>query len=693
MGGHRPRRADDVAPRLRQPRPALPAPLPGSGRRWRTGVGDGQRGHRPAVRPSERERRRGPVHARPSRLQLVRPRRDGPHRARRAGRARVRGAGGARDRRGRGRRARRSAPGRWRCASSSSRSCARASPRRCPATTAIAMACSTSTPTCPTSGWRSGAPTTTASWRPCSMAPIPAIGPSSIASWPAAGGRGCGCPRTAMRSAGRNRSPTCVARATCRCSSSPVSTPTTWPPRWTRSSPISRTASSPSISRPSSTARPGRRRTTPSRSSTGACPASTSRPTGTCTSRSCGRAAAGRPASGSTRRGDRRPTARTSSSSTGATPSTTPIAAAPGDWREGGIVRAGHDFNNPLVARAFDAHPGRLPATAGFLEVEPASVVLTVLKPGGDPQARMAGMELDPAHGIALRLYESSGRPDPGDDPEPVADRGRRPDEPARGGRPGDARASGTTIEVRLEPYEIVTLAATLEATAEPGGGAVDLAPRGEAAQPVFSDYWLHNKGAAPMGYQSVTVQIKPSFLGGEGPFDVPIVVASERTDEAAAGSVALIVPPGWVAEPAERIYRLAPGADLAFEASVRAAPGAAPGRYFLAARITDEAGQTPRGRGDRRLPAGRRWHGPQGRRRRALGRARLGGRAGAHDGRYRARAGHVRAWQERRTTGVARSRSSCWTARSRRHRAAAPRSACRSRTRPPARSAARPRS
>ena len=268
------------------------------------------------------------------------------------------------------------------------------------------------------------------------------------------------------------------------------------------------------------------------------------------------------------------------------------IAAAPGDWREGGIVRAGHDFNNPLVARAFDAHPGRLPATAGFLEVEPSSVVLTVLKPGGDPQARMAGMELDPAHGIALRLYESSGRPTQATIRSrwPIASVARtnllEEDAQALSG-------SGTTIEVRLEPYEIVTLAATLEATAEPSGGAVDLAPRGEAAQPVFSDYWLHNKGAAPMGYQSVTVQIKPSFLGGEGPFDVPIVVASERTDGAAAGSVALIVPPGWVAEPAERIYRLAPGADLAFEASVRAAPGAAPGRYFLAARITDEAGQS----------------------------------------------------------------------------------------------------
>ena len=87
------------------------------------------------------------------------------------------------------------------------------------------------------------------------------------------------------------------------------------------------------------------------------------------------------------------------------------ITAGVGDWRDGGTVRAGHDFNNPLVARVVDSHPGRLPATASFVEVEPASVVMTVLKPGGVPETRMGGMDLDPAGGIAIRLYESSGRP------------------------------------------------------------------------------------------------------------------------------------------------------------------------------------------------------------------------------------------------------------------------------------------
>jgi alpha-mannosidase len=268
------------------------------------------------------------------------------------------------------------------------------------------------------------------------------------------------------------------------------------------------------------------------------------------------------------------------------------IAAGVGDWRAGGTVRAGHDFNNPLVARVVDSHAGHLPATASFIEVEPASVVLTVLKPGGLPEARMAGMDLDPAGGIAMRLYESSGRPTRATIRTrwPILS-ATRTDLLEQNGEP--MSASGSSLEVRLEPYEIVTIAATIEAGADAESGAAGLAPRGELAQPVYADYWLHNKGAAPMGYQSVTVQIKPSFASGEGPFRVPVVVASERTDGPSAGSVELIVPPGWEATPSERIYSLAPGAHLAFDSSVRPPADAPPGRYFVAARIVDEGGQT----------------------------------------------------------------------------------------------------
>jgi hypothetical protein len=113
----------------------------------------------------------------------------------------------------------------------------------------------------------------------------------------------------------------------------------------------------------------------------------------------------------------------------------------------------------------------------------------------------------------------------------------------------------------------------------------VRAAPAIEPAQPVFADYWLHNKGGAPMGNQPVSVQIRPSRLAVSGPFVLPITVASERTDEAVEGSLVIVVPPGWHASPVERPYRLEPGDHIAMDVTV--SPGdAAPGRYFVAARL-----------------------------------------------------------------------------------------------------------
>jgi len=270
------------------------------------------------------------------------------------------------------------------------------------------------------------------------------------------------------------------------------------------------------------------------------------------------------------------------------------IVAGTGDWRTAGVVEAGHDYNNPLLARSFEAHPGEIAATTSLIQVEPASVVCTAVKPAGNPLARMAAPELDPAAGLVLRLYESSGRPT---DAEircawPLADlevTGATEESSRR------VRSDGGRAVVHLEPFEIVTVRAkpTVAArTAGSGAEGGELAPRGEAAQPVFSGYWLHNKGAAPMGYQPVTVQVRPWLLEGNGPFKLPIVVSSERTDGPLAGSVSVIVPSGWKASPAEQTYRLAPGALLEFESTVGPAAGAKTARYFVAARITDEAGQ-----------------------------------------------------------------------------------------------------
>ncbi|WP_165224257.1 alpha-mannosidase [Aquisphaera insulae] len=72
-----------------------------------------------------------------------------------------------------------------------------------------------------------------------------------------------------------------------------------------------------------------------------------------------------------------------------------------GDWRDAGLARAGLEFNHPLVARLIDSHAGDLPLSKGFLEVSSPSVIVSSIKPADDG-------------GIALRLYESTGRPAPG---------------------------------------------------------------------------------------------------------------------------------------------------------------------------------------------------------------------------------------------------------------------------------------
>jgi hypothetical protein len=216
---------------------------------------------------------------------------------------------------------------------------------------------------------------------------------------------------------------------------------------------------------------------------------------------------------------------------------------------------------------------------------------MTVLKPSGNALARQADGEIGPPDAIVMRLYESSGLradvtvrtlwPIAGAELTDLLEESSRPAEVRDG-----------VIRLALEPFEIVTIRARLEGAPPSTGPRVELGPRAEVAQPVFADYWLHNKGTAPLGYQPLSVQIRPSRLAVSGPFTVPISVASERTDAPVDGSVVIEVPPGWQASPAEQPYRLAPGAHTRFETEVTPAGGSASGRYFVAARITD-GGQT----------------------------------------------------------------------------------------------------
>jgi alpha-mannosidase len=76
-----------------------------------------------------------------------------------------------------------------------------------------------------------------------------------------------------------------------------------------------------------------------------------------------------------------------------------------GNWKSGGVVRKGYEFNNPLIP--FIVAPTKGDATAkvekisknsSFLHVEPENLVLTVLK------------RVEDGEGLILRLYETAGR-------------------------------------------------------------------------------------------------------------------------------------------------------------------------------------------------------------------------------------------------------------------------------------------
>ncbi len=113
-------------------------------------------------------------------------------------------------------------------------------------------------------------------------------------------------------------------------------------------------------------------------------------------------------------------------------------------------------------------------------------------------------------------------------------------------------------------------------------------------AQPVFSRYWLHNKGAAPLGNQALAVHLLTTAVAvrAGSTTEVTAQVASGAARGTQAGHVDLVAPEGWDIDPPSRLFALSPGAFTAIPARLTVPPGCRPGRYFVAAQVTDDAGQ-----------------------------------------------------------------------------------------------------
>ncbi|MEU0068233.1 NEW3 domain-containing protein [Streptomyces sp. NPDC006332] len=268
------------------------------------------------------------------------------------------------------------------------------------------------------------------------------------------------------------------------------------------------------------------------------------------------------------------------------------VVAGEGDWREQRLPARGHEFNHPLTARRRDTQAASvLPRAVSLLTLEPArEVLLDAVKPAGSPLARGSVAPAEPHGQVAVRMHEVNGRP--------VLARlrgparwldGARADVLERSGEPLAPDREGA-LDVALTGFEVATVLAAPAVDTEPSPGPGVAAH--EPAQPVHTRYWLHNSGPAPRGNLPVAVYVSPAALTASGPVTATVRVSSELTDAPARGTVAFEVPPGWSAEPAELPYALGPGGFTLAEVTVTPPPDAAPGRHWLAARLS-YGGQT----------------------------------------------------------------------------------------------------
>ncbi|WP_203656464.1 NEW3 domain-containing protein [Actinocatenispora rupis] len=267
------------------------------------------------------------------------------------------------------------------------------------------------------------------------------------------------------------------------------------------------------------------------------------------------------------------------------------FVAGDGDWRRAGMVEAGAGFTNPLRGVVAPPHPGPLPASAALVEVSDG-FVLTTLKPTGNPIAVGSAARPSVRDGVTVRGYDAYGR---GGEVRiglvtPVV-AARTADLLERPGDPLPVR--GGTATLHSGPSDVVTAVLDVDATGLAAAPASPLGPTTDPVQPLFSRYWLHNSGPAPLGYQPVSVHVEPTRAAVDGgvPVSLRVVVSSDVVDADRAGLATVAVPAGWTASATTLPYELGPGGHVEYTVTVTPPAEPEPGRYAVRVGITD-AGQ-----------------------------------------------------------------------------------------------------
>jgi alpha-mannosidase len=257
------------------------------------------------------------------------------------------------------------------------------------------------------------------------------------------------------------------------------------------------------------------------------------------------------------------------------------LVSGEGDWRHAEIPARSAQFSHPLLAVRPDQRRGKLPPIGSLLRVDPAdSVQLSALKAAGNPLAVGSAEPVDPSV-VALRLVETTGS-------------GTRV---AIGSELGKVRGLQLanllekplrrTRSVDLHGYQVATVLARFEIPTLITDFA-DLAPKAEAAQPLYARYWLHNRGPAPLGGLPAVAHLHPQRVAATPGSEVALrlTAASDCTDAALNGAVTLVCPDAWSATPATLPLKLCAGdhreADVVVSIPAHTRPGLYPVRAQL---------------------------------------------------------------------------------------------------------------
>jgi alpha-mannosidase len=261
------------------------------------------------------------------------------------------------------------------------------------------------------------------------------------------------------------------------------------------------------------------------------------------------------------------------------------VAAGPGDWRDIEMPRHSAEFNNALTAvpARHETGGGGLPTWGSLLEVDPpGSVAVTAVKMAGNPTARGSTEKAGPS--IAVRLAETLGR-----EAVVTLQAGLRkvPESSAQRldliERPVNAETDGIT----LGGFDITTVQADVNMPRVLDAEGERLGPDAEAAQPLYSRYWLHNRGPAPLGGLPIVAHLHPHRLtAGDDRSTLRLTVASDAADTALHGRVRVLAPPGWTVDVAELPFVLPPGEYLDSAIHLDPPAGLAPGLYPVRAEV-----------------------------------------------------------------------------------------------------------